>query len=324
MINGNIRDIRDHSGYIDALGKEAAAKAINDAQIKVAQENQRGSIGRAEAEREQAIRVANAQAEAKRGQNTAQAMIAKSDADLAAEQAEATRRTEAAQRVAEARALEESYHAQQQAELARAAREKAAAQADQIVKAEIERERQACKPSNPIVDLALAELVHCGLMLGFPRRGMFSQGPSIGASGVIPDGVHLMIPENRECASAFHHVTDGVQNLANLWAAIDIVAEEHDLPSLGVAVAAGSQLVAELVEKSPEIEGAAVDVADDVVGVQYGVCFHGSKIHAGFFLIMTIKIYHITFKLCFKTSSPNRESRWKDSQVFAMSRNSGR
>ena len=141
MINGNIRDIRDHSGYIDALGKEAAAKAINDAQIKVAQENQRGSIGRAEAEREQAIRVANAQAEAKRGQNTAQAMIAKSDADLAAEQAEATRRTEAAQRVAEARALEESYHAQQQAELARAAPEKAAAQADQIVKAEIERER---------------------------------------------------------------------------------------------------------------------------------------------------------------------------------------
>jgi len=141
MINGNIRDIRDHSGYIDALGKEAAAKAINDAQIKVAQENQRGSSGRAEAEREQAIRVANAQAEAKRGQNTAQAMIAKSDADLAAEQAEASRRTEAAQRVAEARALEESYHAQQQAELARAAREKAAAQADQIVKAEIERER---------------------------------------------------------------------------------------------------------------------------------------------------------------------------------------
>ena len=52
MINGNIRDIKDQSGYIDALGKEAAAKAINDAQIRVAQENQRGSVGRAEAERE--------------------------------------------------------------------------------------------------------------------------------------------------------------------------------------------------------------------------------------------------------------------------------
>ena len=141
MINGNIRDIKDQSGYIDALGKEAAAKAINDAQIRVAQENQRGSVGRAEAEREQVVRVANAQAEAKKGQNTAQAIIAKSDADLASEQAEAKRRTEAAQKVAEARALQESYHAQQQAELARAEREKAAQQADQIVKAEIDKER---------------------------------------------------------------------------------------------------------------------------------------------------------------------------------------
>lgn len=141
MINGNIRDIKDQSGYIDALGKEAAAKAINDAQIRVAQENQRGAVGRAEAEREQAVRVANALAEAKRGQNTAQAIIAKSDADLASEQAEATRRAEAAKKVAEARALQESYKAQQEAELARAAREKAAAQADQIVKAEIDKER---------------------------------------------------------------------------------------------------------------------------------------------------------------------------------------
>ncbi|MFT3830426.1 MAG: SPFH domain-containing protein [Opitutaceae bacterium] len=141
MINGNIRDIRDLSGYIDALGKEAAAKAINDAQIKVAQENQRGAIGRAEAEREQAIRVANAQAEARKGQNTAQVVIAKSDADLASEQAEAKRRIEAAQKVAEARALQEGYKAQQEAELARAAREKAQQQADLIVKAEIEKER---------------------------------------------------------------------------------------------------------------------------------------------------------------------------------------
>lgn len=141
MINGNIRDIKDQSGYIDALGKEAAAKAINDAQIRVAQENQRGAVGRAEAEREQAVRVANAQAEARKGQNAAQVIIAKSDADLAAEQAEAKRRTEAAQKVAEARALQESYKAQQEAELARAAREKAQQQADQIVRAEVEKER---------------------------------------------------------------------------------------------------------------------------------------------------------------------------------------
>ena len=141
MINGNIRDIRDHSGYIDALGKEAAAKAINDAQIRVAQENQRGAVGKAEAEREQAVRVATAQAEARRGENTAQVVIAKSNADLAMEQAEAKRRTEAAQKVAEARALQESYKAQQEAEVARALMEKAHQQAEQIVKAEIDKER---------------------------------------------------------------------------------------------------------------------------------------------------------------------------------------
>jgi flotillin len=68
-------------------------------------------------------------------------VIAKSNADLATEQAEAKRRTEAAQKVAEARALQESYKAQQEAELARAAKEKAQQQADQIVRAEIDKER---------------------------------------------------------------------------------------------------------------------------------------------------------------------------------------
>ena len=31
LINVNVTDIRDESGYIEALGKEAAAKAINEA-----------------------------------------------------------------------------------------------------------------------------------------------------------------------------------------------------------------------------------------------------------------------------------------------------
>ena len=113
---------------------------------------------------------------------------------------------------------------------------------------------------------------------------MFSQGSPVGASGVIPDGVHLMIAENGVCVAAFHHVADGVQNLANVWAAIDVVAEEHSFAPLGVAIAAGSQLVAQLVEKSPEIQGAAVDVSDNVVRVKYGICFHGSKIPAVFFV----------------------------------------
>ena len=36
LINVNVTDITDESGYIDALGKEAAAKAINDAKQSVA------------------------------------------------------------------------------------------------------------------------------------------------------------------------------------------------------------------------------------------------------------------------------------------------
>ena len=38
LINVNVTDIQDESGYIKALGQEAAAKAINDAKVKVAKE----------------------------------------------------------------------------------------------------------------------------------------------------------------------------------------------------------------------------------------------------------------------------------------------
>jgi uncharacterized membrane protein YqiK len=38
LINVNITDIKDESGYIEALGKEAAAKAINEAKVSVAEQ----------------------------------------------------------------------------------------------------------------------------------------------------------------------------------------------------------------------------------------------------------------------------------------------
>lgn len=38
------------TGYIEALGKEAAAKAINDAKKSVAEQNRFGEIGKAEAD----------------------------------------------------------------------------------------------------------------------------------------------------------------------------------------------------------------------------------------------------------------------------------
>lgn len=51
LINVNVTDINDESGYIEALGKEAAAKAINDAKKSVAEKDRDGEIGQANAQR---------------------------------------------------------------------------------------------------------------------------------------------------------------------------------------------------------------------------------------------------------------------------------
>ena len=68
LINVNVTDIRDESGYIEALGKEAAAKAINDAKKSVAEKNRDGAIGQADAEKDQRVEVADANADAMVGE----------------------------------------------------------------------------------------------------------------------------------------------------------------------------------------------------------------------------------------------------------------
>ncbi len=68
LINVNVTDIQDESGYIQALGKEAAAKAINDAKVKVSNEERTGAIGQAEAQQEQRIKVADANSRAEIGE----------------------------------------------------------------------------------------------------------------------------------------------------------------------------------------------------------------------------------------------------------------
>lgn len=142
LINVNITDITDESGYIEALGKEAAAKAINDAKISVAEKNRDGSIGEASAKMEERISVAKSNATAIEGENESKAAIAQSDAVRREREAEAQRRAIAAEKIAEAQALQEAYQAQQQAEEARKAREMATLEADVIVKATIEKEKQ--------------------------------------------------------------------------------------------------------------------------------------------------------------------------------------
>lgn len=141
LINVNVTDINDESGYIDALGKEAAAKAINDAKKSVAEKERDGEIGRANALRDQRIQVSAANALAIKGENDAKIEVAQSEANRREKEAEALKLATAAEAVQEAKAKEEAYIAQREAEQTRAELERATQQADVIVKAQIAKEQ---------------------------------------------------------------------------------------------------------------------------------------------------------------------------------------
>ena len=141
LINVNVTDIRDESGYIEALGKEAAAKAINDAKKSVAEKDRDGAIGQANALRDQRVQVAAANASAIEGENAAKVEIAQSEALRREKEAEALKIATAAEAVQAAKAREEAYVAQKIAEQGRAALETATQEADIIVKAKIAKEQ---------------------------------------------------------------------------------------------------------------------------------------------------------------------------------------
>lgn len=145
LINVNVTDISDESGYIVALGKEAAAKAINDAKISVAEADRSGAIGEANAKREQRISVAEADAIAIKGENEAKVAIANSYSELRQRQAEAEQRAASAEKINAAKALEDAYAAEKMAEAARAARERASQEADILVKTQVEKEQVELK-----------------------------------------------------------------------------------------------------------------------------------------------------------------------------------
>ena len=136
LINVNITDITDESGYIEALGKKAASEAVNQARVDVAQQEKLGAIGEAEANKVKHVRVAEndaeadkgrkqaesgrrifvqgQEAEAIKGENEAKADIADYEAGLAMKQAEATRRGEVAKRQALVEIQKAEYAAEQE------------------------------------------------------------------------------------------------------------------------------------------------------------------------------------------------------------------
>jgi len=72
LINVNVRDITDESGYIQAIGKRAAAEAIQRAKVEVAQQEQTGATGESIAVREKTVNVAREAAAGVEGQKQAE------------------------------------------------------------------------------------------------------------------------------------------------------------------------------------------------------------------------------------------------------------
>jgi flotillin len=141
FINVNIADVQDQSLYLDSLGKRAAATAVNEAKVAVANQDRSGAVGAAEAVREQRINVAAADAAAVGGENEAKISVANSNAARLVAEAEAKRLGDAAHLVKAAAAEREGFEAQTAAQTARAETERARQNADVVVPAEIAREK---------------------------------------------------------------------------------------------------------------------------------------------------------------------------------------
>lgn len=93
LLNVNITDITDESGYIESIGKKSVSTALNQAKIDVAEQEKLGEIGRSLAEKERRIQVAAYNAQAVEGENSSKARIADFNAQLVEQEAEADRRS---------------------------------------------------------------------------------------------------------------------------------------------------------------------------------------------------------------------------------------
>ena len=163
LINVNIKDITDESGYIEAIGQKSAAEAINQAKVEVAEQDRNGAIGSAKANREKEVEVAKEAAETKKGQkeaeqmeriavakyeatavqgeNTSNASVAEYNADLEEKKAAALRRSD----IAKANASQAILEAERETETARLEKEEVVRQQIDLRKIEIEADAQAEK-----------------------------------------------------------------------------------------------------------------------------------------------------------------------------------
>ncbi|MEX2285529.1 MAG: SPFH domain-containing protein [Planctomycetaceae bacterium] len=86
LINVNITDITDESGYIEAIGRKAASEAVQKARGDVADQERMGEVRVAEADRDKMVSVADAQKTREIGMRGAEREKAVRIADLSKEQ----------------------------------------------------------------------------------------------------------------------------------------------------------------------------------------------------------------------------------------------
>src|SRR3954468_7118940 len=111
LINVNITDITDESGYIDAIGQKAASLAIQQARGDVADNEKMGETRVASAERDKSIQVANANKEQSIGTREAQREQAVRIATLEKEQS-VGEKTAAFEKDAQVKAAEQQMRVQ--------------------------------------------------------------------------------------------------------------------------------------------------------------------------------------------------------------------
>jgi len=164
LINVNLVDITDESDYIESIGKKAAATAVENARVDVANAERDGAVGAARANRTKEIEVAKNLAEAEKGrktaeadqrvyvgqqealaisgENTAKAEVAQSDADLSEAEAAAKQRADVATAQSQA-AIERARYSEEEERLRASDIVRENIQKQQIeIAAEAEAERQ--------------------------------------------------------------------------------------------------------------------------------------------------------------------------------------
>ncbi len=136
LINVNITDITDESGYIDAIGQKAASEAIQQARGDVADEQKKGEIRVANAEREREVEVANATKLREIGTREAEREQAVRIAELLKEQTVGEKAAERDRAVQVANMLKEQTVGERTAEFQREVKVKEAEQEKRVAVAD--------------------------------------------------------------------------------------------------------------------------------------------------------------------------------------------